>query len=442
MRVGVLLAVRPFPYPWPHHHRPRGKEDDSVGSRAASAAAAALCVLSLLGLDCATAVPAAADGGAGAPLDSGECSFPTKNVKGTPWAIQRLLTQQMWADTKGAGVKVAVIDTGVDNKNAQLANAVDAADGKDYLTGAQGGAITDPIGHGTKVAGIIAARPVSGTGFVGIAPESTVIPIRQNDNEGSGTTKTMAAAIRYAVSKGARVINISQDTSGRVQPGDDLQQAVDWALGRKTVIVAAAGNDGAGGTHTATYPASYPGVLAVAASDRNNERATFSQAGSFVGVAAPGVDIVSTVPGRGQCVDSGTSFAAPYVSGVAALIVAKHRDWSAQEVVAQIEQTAERTIPGHNDNTGWGVVDPVAALTDDQQPVTAPHADRPAADLADAVIPGTFTVGETAQQRDTRYGSYAVGLGGLVVGIVIGSGVAVRDWRRKHGIGAVGEAVR
>jgi membrane-anchored mycosin MYCP len=409
-----------------------------VGSRAASAAAAALCAFGLVGLDCATATPAAADNGAtGVRIDSGDCSFNSNNIKGTPWAIQRLLTQQMWADTKGAGVKVAVIDTGVDNKNPQLRDAVDAGAGAVFLKGAEGGATHDEVGHGTKVAGIIAARPASGTGFVGIAPDATIIPIRQNDAEGHGQASGLADAIRHAVKAGAQVINISQDTAGGVDPGPDLKDAVDDALKNDVVVVAAAGNDGASGTHRETYPASYPGVLAVAASDRNNERATFSQPGSFVGVAAPGVDMVSTVPGRGQCVDSGTSFAAPYVAGVAALIVAKHEDWTPRQVVAQIEQTAERIDKGRNDNIGWGVVDPVAALSNDEEPIDAPHADNPSTELAGArntVVPGTFTVGETEQERDTRFGIYAVGLGGLIIGVVIGSGIAVRDWRRKQGI--------
>lgn len=417
-----------------------------MGSRAASAAAAALCAFGLVGLSCATATPAAAAGHGDArfQLDDGECSFNTSNIKGTPWAIQRLLTQQMWSDTKGAGVKVAVIDTGVDDKNPQLRDAVDASAGYNFLSNKQSGATTDPVGHGTKVAGIIAARPSSGTGFVGIAPAATIIPIRQNDEQGHGTVKTMAAAIDYAVEAGAQVINISQDTQGRVDPGPLLQNAVDDAIKHNVVVVAAAGNDGASGAHKDTYPASYPGVLAVAASDRNNERASFSQPGSFVGVAAPGVDMVSTVPGKGQCVDSGTSFAAPYVAGVAALIVAKHPHWTSQQVIAQIEQTAERTTKGHNDNTGWGVVDPVAALSNDDQPIDAPHADTPSTELAgarDPVIPGTFTIGETEQQRDTRFGIYAVGVGGLIIGIVIGSGIAVRDWRRKNGIITNGEAV-
>ncbi|MFD0382503.1 type VII secretion-associated serine protease mycosin [Streptomyces stramineus] len=238
----------------------------------------------------------------------------------------------------------------------------------------------DVVGHGTKVAGIIAARPAPGSGFVGIAPESVIIPIKQNDEKGTGTSRTLAQGINLAVAAGARVINISQDTAKPLLPDSDLELAVKDALAKDIVVVASAGNDGVDGNVKQTYPAAYKGVLAVGASDRNNERAVFSQPGEFVGVAAPGVEMVSTVPFGGQCVDNGTSFSAPYVAGVAALIRAKHPDWKQHQVVAQIEQTAERATNGHDRYIGWGVVDPVRALTEDSGPSTAspPTSRRPA----------------------------------------------------------------
>ncbi|MCC3773184.1 type VII secretion-associated serine protease mycosin, partial [Streptomyces sp. UNOC14_S4] len=235
----------------------------------------------------------------------------------------------------------------------------------------------DLVGHGTKVAGIIAARPSSNSGFVGLAPESVIIPIRQNDEKGTGTSRTLAQSINLAVAAGAQVINISQDTAKALKPDSDLELAVKDALAHDVVVVASAGNDGLDGQVKETYPAAYKGVLAVAASDRNNERAPFSQPGEFVGVAAPGVEMVSTVPLGGQCVDNGTSFSAPYVAGVAALIRAKHPDWKQHQVVAQIEQTAERVTSGHDRYIGWGVIDPVRALTDDANPLDRVTPDKP-----------------------------------------------------------------
>ncbi|WP_338687137.1 type VII secretion-associated serine protease mycosin [Streptomyces acidiscabies] len=373
---------------------------------------------------------------------SEQCSFPNGKYPGRPWSLQRVMLDELWSQSKGKGVKVAVIDTGVDTKNPQLKGAVDAKDGRTFkpavkgddgkpLDWGAGNGTTDTVGHGTKVAGIIAARPVEGTGFVGLAPEATIIPIKQNDAEGHGTPDTLAKAIDYAVLAGAGVINISQDTTGAKKPSDSLKQSVEAALSKGVVVVASAGNDGTGGNVKKTYPASYDGVLAVAASDRNNERAAFSQSGDFVGVAAPGVDMISTVPAGGHCSDNGTSFSAPYVAGVAALVKAKHPKWTARQVVAQIEQTAERTIAGHDRLVGWGVVDPVRALTEDDRPIESPNPDQGLAQ-AEAPTPAKFHLGETPPERNARLATYvAVGAAVLVAGIS-GGAVALRDARRRR----------
>ncbi|WP_030682007.1 type VII secretion-associated serine protease mycosin [Streptomyces cellulosae] len=375
---------------------------------------------------------------------SDQCAFPNGKYPGRPWSLQRVLLDELWSQSKGKGVRVAVIDTGVDVKNPQLAGAVDVKSGRNFLDknlkDDQGNPIergnengtTDTVGHGTKVAGIIAARPAAGTGFVGLAPEATIIPIQQNDAEGHGTTDSLADAILYAIQARAGVINISQDTSNAVRPTPRLEQAIDTALAQRIVVVASAGNDGLGGNVKKTYPASFKGVLAVAASDRNNERAAFSQSGDFVGVAAPGVDMISTVPKGGHCSDNGTSFSAPYVAGVAALIKAKHPNWTAREVVAQIEQTAERTIAGHDRLVGWGVVDPVRALTEDDKPLESPDP-RDGLARQEAPAPATFQFGETPAERNARLATYVV-VGGLVlVAGLGGTAVAIRDARRKRG---------
>ncbi|MFD5159076.1 type VII secretion-associated serine protease mycosin [Streptomyces hawaiiensis] len=374
---------------------------------------------------------------------SDQCAFPNGKYPGRPWSLQRVLLDELWSQSTGKGMRVAVIDTGVDVTNPQLTDAVDVKSGRNFLPknlkdndgnpierGKENGT-TDTVGHGTKVAGIIAARPAKGTGFVGLAPDATIIPIQQNDAEGNGDVGTLTDAIRYAVQAGADVINISQDTTKPMESTSDLALAINEALARKIVVVASAGNDGLGGNVKETYPASYKGVLAVAASDRNNERASFSQSGEFVGVAAPGVDMISTVPKGGHCSDNGTSFSAPYVAGLAALIKAKHPDWTARQIVAQIEQTAERTTAGHDRLVGWGVVDPVRALTDDEHPIESPN---PQAGLGtpEAPTPAKFQIGETAEERNARLATYvAVGAVVLVAGMG-GTAVALRDARRKQ----------
>ncbi|MFJ9926637.1 type VII secretion-associated serine protease mycosin [Streptomyces misionensis] len=397
--------------------------------RTAAIAAATLCTATV-----ALAPPAAADS------FSDQCNFPNKLYPGRPWALQRVLLDELWSQSKGKNVRVAVIDTGVDTKNPQLTHAVDASSGANLLPDKNGkgekidrgkaDGTTDTVGHGTRVAGIIAARPLPGTGFVGLAPEATIIPIKQNDADGDGTAETLAAAIEHAIREKAQVINISQDTANAVQPADGLRRAVDDALQHQIVVVASAGNDGLDGNDKRTYPASYPGVLAVAASDRNNERAAFSQSGDFVGVAAPGVDMISTVPKGGHCSDSGTSFSAPYVAGVAALIKAKHPDWTAREVIAQIEQTAERSVAGHDHLVGWGVVDPVRALTDDDHPIEKPTA-REGLTRAKAPTPARLVLGETADERNARLATYVAVGAAVLVAALAGMAVAVRDARRR-----------
>ncbi|MET9878426.1 type VII secretion-associated serine protease mycosin [Actinacidiphila glaucinigra] len=412
-----------------------------------SAAIAAAAALAALGLPASGAAHAPAvgdvrtvladDGGTERfQIDDTQCSFPSDVIKGRPWSLQRIVLDQLWKDTQGLGVVVAVIDTGVDKGNRQLATAIKFGGGLDLIDGKKGDGTNDPVGHGTKVAGIIAARPAKDTGFVGIAPRASILAIRQNDNQGGGTVRTMVKAIRHAADQGAKVINISQDTATAMPPDSALEQAVEYAKDRDALIVASAGNDGASGEVKLTYPASYDGVLAVGASDRDNARANFSQPGPFVGVAAPGVDMVSTVPFGGHCIDQGTSFSAPYVAGVAALIRAKHPDWTYRQVITQIEQTADRGKPGRDDFVGWGVIDPVAAVNDDATtPKDAPTPDPVVnAGAHEKIEAATVILGESPKERTERYAVYTVGGAAGGVALLVGGGVVLGDWRRKRGI--------
>lgn len=428
--------------------RSRGRKSRIGGTRALQRV---LGVLAVTGL-CMTSAPVAlADsGGHGAgsgdrPVDFGladssECVFGGNVIKSTPWSLQRVLLDQLWAQATGKGVTVAVIDTGVDSSNPQLSGAM-AGSGKSYVDGA---ANKDIEGHGTRVAGIIAARPLKGTGFEGIAPDAKILSLRYTGGENKqGNSKTMSEAISSAVAQGAKIINISSDTSDK-EDNDTLRNAVAAAVNSGALIIAAAGNDGADGNTDKTYPASYPGVLAVAASDRNDERAYFSQSGDFVDVAAPGVDMVSTVPKKGQCTADGTSFAAPYVAGVAALLKEKHSGWTAAQIATRIEETAQRPSRGPNQFIGWGVVDPVAALTDDSTPASSPSPDPVTKAGSGNVVPMAVTMGETEAEKDRRVAIYVLGTGLALVLVVAGSGVAVRDWRSRRGgrVGRVGRVGR
>ncbi|WP_354640489.1 type VII secretion-associated serine protease mycosin [Kitasatospora camelliae] len=414
-------------------------------------AAASFVVLGVVGATAAApAYAAEPSSGVGAPRWSpisiaaaSECTFPSQDVKSTPWALQRVVLTELGADKTGStgkGVTVAVIDTGVSIENPQLAGAVD--NGGSYLNDQfPKDGINDPVGHGTKVAGIIAARKSPNTGFVGLAPDARILSYRQNDAQGSGNVETLVAAIEDAVRRNVGVINISQDVrgGGDIDPDNDpdhafggyqkLKAAIAKAEAAEIVVVASSGNDGREGN---TYPAAFPTVLAVGASDRNNERAQFSQYGDFVDVAAPGVDMLSTVPKGGQCVDNGTSFSAPYVAGVAALLKAKYPGWKAAQIRARIEQTAQRNERGRNRFIGWGVVDPVKALTVGGE-VQAPTASaNPTVKLDAAPIQAQpLGLAETQEDRNRRTGTLVLGGGVLAVAALAGGSVVLRDYRRR-----------
>lgn len=409
-----------------------------IGTRTRCTTQRVFGVLATLGLVAlgATAPAAAAETTGTAPastdtpvaVDGGQCTFGGDNIKSTPWSLQRVLLDELWSQATGAGVKVAVVDTGVDADNPQLKEAL-LPGGEDFVGKTDG--TKDTVGHGTEVAGIIAAREAPGTGFSGIAPKAKILPIRYTggDSGEAGTAADMIKAIRYAVSKHVDIINISSDTADKNSPAE-LRAAVENAVQEGIIVVAAAGNDGKGGKYEKTYPAAYPGVVAVGASDRNNERAEFSQSGHFVDIAAPGVGMVSTVPNGGQCVVDGTSFSAPYVAGVLALMEEKYGDdWTNQEIIARLKQTADRPGPGHDAQLGWGVVDPVAALTGSDHPQQAPHPDK---QESSHVTPMKLTVGESPTEHTQRMSVYVMGIGTVLALLVAGSAIAARDHRRKR----------
>ncbi|MFD7294905.1 type VII secretion-associated serine protease mycosin [Streptomyces sp. NPDC059897] len=404
-----------------------------VAARRTAAALAATTVLA-----CLTATPAVADDGT--QLASTDCQFGGNVIKGTPWSLQRVIPEQLWEGKKlkGDGETVAVIDTGVDNKNPQLAGKV--LGGKSFAKG-KGKPTTDGVGHGTKVAGIIAASPITGSGFHGLAPNAKILPLQTSTAEEGGNLATMIDAINAAVSADAKIINISQGTTANVSKLGPLQAAVNNAEANGVLIVASAGNSGASGKPTNTYPAALknPNILSVAASDRNNERAPFSTPNEHVDIAAPGVDMVSTVPQGGQCVDQGTSFAAPYAAGVAALLRQKHPKWTPEQIIWHLEDTASRSHAYRDNNIGWGVIDPVAAIKDE----TPPTQQITNEDLqgSTAAGPGTgekitaaqLTLGETPAERNSRYGTYLVIGGGIGLAVIAAGAMARRDWLRRRG---------
>ena len=313
------------------------------------------------------------------------------------------------------GAKIAVIDTGV-NPNPRL-SVLEA--GGDYVSGSDG--LADCDAHGTLIAGILAAQPSPDDAFAGVAPDAAILSIRQNSPSfavtggqrqwdpnavssgpgqvGYGSTRTLALAVVRAVDMGATVLNLSELACAPVSVGiDDMElgRAVRYAHERNVVVVAAAGNldeRGMCGAQNGTIDPNLPMerawdtvqtlaspawfddyVLTVGSLSPYGEPSDFSLRGPWVDVAAPGEHVVSLDPDGSGLVNgihgeqglapiNGTSYAAPYVAGLAALVRARFPALSAGQVIERIERTAHMPQAGPNIATGHGVVDPVAALT-------------------------------------------------------------------------------
>ncbi|HEV7524150.1 MAG TPA: S8 family peptidase [Acidimicrobiia bacterium] len=287
----------------------------------------------------------------------GTLATATDPMRSQQWALNQTSFEKAWSASRGAGVTVAVIDTGVDAAHQDLGSVV--LPGIDYVDPGRDGRY-DPDGHGTHVAGIIAAKVDNGLGIAGAAPGVRILPVRVLDANGSGVSSNVVAGIIWASDHGARVISMS--LGGGPSPG--MQIAMQYALKKGVVVLAAAGNSGASG-NAAVYPAAYPEAIAVGAFDENLRRASFSNTGSYVDVLAPGTNILSTWSSSSSsyAVASGTSMATPYASAEAALIIAENRSLSPAAVTSILESTARDAGPGGVDpEYGHGLINPGAAV--------------------------------------------------------------------------------
>jgi type VII secretion-associated serine protease mycosin len=292
--------------------------------------------------------------------------------------ISTLALREAWRTSKGAGVTVAVLDSGVDPAHRDLAGSVTV--GKDFTAGANPPGVTARRLHGTYMASLIAGHghgPHDTLGVIGVAPKAKLLSVRvilEDEEPGFRVFNTaeryenvVARGIRYAVDHGADVINMS---ISKELATEQERAAVRYAISHGVVLVAAAGNDGAsksrlGGYAPFSYPASFPGVVSVGATDRRLKRASFSNSNSSVLVAAPGVDIMGAGPGDEYWVGRGTSQATALVSGVAALIKAKYPKMLPPLVAqAMISGATDRPPGGYDTGTGFGVVNAAKALAE------------------------------------------------------------------------------
>jgi len=301
------------------------------------------------------------------------------------WGMVQVRAEQAWKVSRGGGAVVAVIDTGVDSTHPDLQRQVLA--GKDFVD--DDGTTQDANGHGTLIAGIIAASTGNGIGIASVAPDAVILPVRVLGPDGTGTSDDVAAGIAWAVEHGAGVINLSlaQDKPGSPALAENLfrDPAVDRAIrdaaaAGSTVLVAAGNSDDGGRSETA-YDARVPGVIVVGAVARDGRRAAYSNYGPGLDVVAPGGGS-ATDPSRAACDEHngivstwwnsstdesvygagcGTSMAVAFASGVAALLDA--RGLSNEQIVARIVGSARDLGPaGWDDETGAGRIDAARAL--------------------------------------------------------------------------------
>ncbi len=354
------------------------------------------------------------------PVGAAPCVGASVEFAGVPGELRSYSPVRLAGLATGAGVRVAVIDSGVDARNPQLKGRVSA--GRDLLHGAANGR-RDCVGHGTAVAGIIAGSPSGRTGVSGLAPGASIVPVRVSEDSdldgsrsGSSSAASFAEAIRWAAGPAkADVINISL-----VMPAEDVgvKAAIAAAVRADVVVVAAAGNGGVDGG--VAFPAGYPGVVGVGAVTAEGVLAQYSQPGVHVDVVAFGDGVTVVSPGAGHRVVQGTSFAAPFVSATAALLRERFPEESAEEIVGRLLRSADPAPGGvRSVGYGWGLLNPYRALSEEAGP-------RPAVVVSASPVPLAGRGGPAW----VRAGWFAAGgVGGVVfVGVVVW--VVVRGRRR------------
>ncbi|MCX4979810.1 type VII secretion-associated serine protease mycosin [Streptomyces sp. NBC_00572] len=293
-------------------------------------------------------------------------------IRARQWGLEAMHTSEAWRTTKGEGVTVAVLDTGVDAEHPDLAGSV--LTGRDLIGFGASRGDRAWARHGTAMAGIIAGHghgPDGGDGVLGIAPDARILPVRvilegadkSRDKARKTRGTALAEGIRWAADHGADVINMSLgDDSKSAHPDAGEDAAVQYALSKGVSVVASAGNGGEKGDHI-SYPAAYPGVIAVTAVDRYGTHASFSTRRWYATVSAPGVDIAIADPDRRYYEGWGTSAAAAFASGAVALVRSAHPDLTPAQVKRLLIDTARsRPKGGRSDAKGYGTVDPAAAI--------------------------------------------------------------------------------
>ncbi|MBB6729689.1 S8 family serine peptidase [Cohnella zeiphila] len=300
------------------------------------------------------------------------------------WNLPEIATNKGWNVTRGKDdVVVAIVDTGVQSDHPDLKGRL--VQGTNIIDPTQ--PPNDDVGHGTHVAGIIAAQVNNNEGVAGMTWYTKIMPVKALDSSGAGTTYSVAEGIIWATDHGADVINMSL---GNYAEAQFLHDAVKYAYDHGVVLVAATGNDN---TDRPGYPAAYPEVFAVGATNQDESRAEYSNYGDYVDVTAPGTSIASTYPGSRYAALSGTSMACPHVSALASLVRAANANLGNEDVMDLLRKTARDLGPAGKDvDFGYGQIDVDAAVR---------AANAEAASQQQAETPPQNLAGETGETGES-----------------------------------------
>ncbi|MFI6848803.1 type VII secretion-associated serine protease mycosin [Kitasatospora sp. NPDC050467] len=395
-----------------------------------------------------------------------------ESIRDKQWHLDAMHAPEMWKTTKGQGITVAVIDSGFMLDHPDLVGQF--LPGKDFsgLAGGVGAYVNE---HGTEMASLIAGsgKGIGGNGAYGLAPGAKILPLRIKTGAGGDRVSSseffgqLSQAVTYAADQGAKVISISQGQAADLASSDDVAKAnsaIAQARAKGSLVVASVGNSG-DKDNPVEYPGALPYVVGVGAVDQNSTTTAESERGPQVDLVAPGIDMVDACPGgTGYCKGHGTSDATAIVSASAALVWSVHQDWTANQVLRVLMNTAGKPIDGsqRSDAVGYGTVRPRIALTTpgdpgpadvypiSEKPAEVPSASpsvspsaaasSPAASSAPAAASSAPSADSTpvgspaAQQaaaKDSGSGSSAPVVAGVVGGLVLVAGVVFFVVRRR-----------